>query len=370
MLWSDSKSGAVRKKAEFQFEQVFRNISPWSPDSPTLYTLQVVIETESTRHVKTHRFGFRQIETRGAQILLNGEPILIKGMSRHEQYPGLGNAVPERITRMDIQHIKELGCNFLRTCHYSQHPHLYELCDEYGLLVWDEIPAWKTSLASLSSDSVWQADGAPQLRELVEQNRNRTCVVMWSVGNEFNSDKPSVGAFVQRAADHVRSLDSTRLVTFASDKHRPGATDLGFQHVDVVAVNEYYGWYYGAIHDVDDMLRRLHQAHPDKPILVSEVGCGTMPGLHAPNPPSSGQIYSEEYQVRFLQTHLQQIYAPEHAEYVAGAILWVYADFKDPHRYSNAHPAAALYQNSKGLVTQERKPKPGFEVVKRFFAIH
>jgi len=354
---------------QYNFTIRLDNVRAWTPASPNLYTLHVITaeEGQNQEHEIAIRFGFRQIEVRGTQIVLNGKPILIKGISRHEMYPGVGMTVSEQQLRSDLRDIKELGCNMIRTTHYAQDPRFYDLADEMGFLVWTEIPAWKTSVDVLSDESVWQHYLAPQLEALVQNFRTHPSVIIWSVGNEFRSNTEAGKNYVRRAARYVKALDRTRLVSFASDKHRPGADDESFQFVDVLSINEYYGWYYGTMQDVGPTLDRLHQKWPDKPILISEVGSGTVPGIHNPNPGDSGKDYSVEYQQKFLRTHLNQIYAENRRSFVAGALLWIYNDFPDPHRVGGGHPVQNNYVNSKGLVTRDRQRKPAFDTVKEIF---
>ena len=336
---------------------------PWSPDAPNLYDLTVETEAGS-RYSKTVTFGFREIKVRGTNIFLNGKPIRIKGISRHELYPGSGSAVSKLRTEMDLEDIKKLGCNFLRLAHYPQHPYVYRLCDEMGLMVWSEIPAWKTRAEVLADSTVWATYGAPQLQEMIDEHRNHPSVVIWSVGNEFPSEKQEAAAYVKKAVDFVHRIDPTRLVTFASDRRE---RDVCFDYVDVIAINEYFGWYYGTIYDVGPALDKVHAKWPSKPIIVSEVGCGSVLGWRNPNPPDAGRDYSEDYQLKYLRTHLRQIYDPGRAGFVSGAVIWNYADFPDPHRIGGGHPPFANYVNCKGLVTQDRRKKLAFDLVRELF---
>jgi beta-galactosidase/beta-glucuronidase len=333
---------------------------PWSPEGPSLYLLR--LETAHDR--KEVRVGFRQIEVRGTEIHLNGRRLLVKGISRHEIYPGVGFAVSEAQTRRDLEDIKSIGCNFLRTTHYTPHPRVVDLADELGLLVWVEIPAWQSKAETLASDEVWARYGEPQLREMVEQYRTHPSVVVWSVGNEFPSDKPEVVPYVARACRFVRGLDPTRLVTFASDRHD---RDLSFEHVDFMAINEYFGWYERSMFDVGAMLDRLHSLWPRLPILVSEFGAGSVIGRRNPNPTDSMQDYSEDYHRKMMRVHLDQIYAPERRSFVVGSVIWLYNDFAQERVYE-VQPPIPGDVNNKGLVTEDRVRKSVYGDVKERFA--
>ena len=352
---------------QLEFTEEFEGIEPWSPDTPNLYSLKLHLEGEDgSEHSKDIRFGFRQIDVQGTKIYLNGKVLQIKGISRHEFWPGSGMTVSELRTRLDLQDIKTLGCNIVRLAHYSQHPHVYDLCDELGLLVWSEIPAWQTDVKVLADSQVFDTFVKPQLQAMIEEHRNHPSVIVWSVGNEFKSDEPEAVEYVRRATEFVRSMDPTRLVTFASDRHEK---DLCYEFVDVIAINEYYGWYYGTIHDIGGVLDNIHAKWPDKPILVAEVGSGSVIGWWNPNPGDSGKDYSESYQIKFLTTHLRQIYDPVRHDHVAGGILWLYNDFPDPQRIGHGHPPLCNYVNCKGLLTQDRQKKRAFEVVRELFSV-
>ena len=356
-------------ETRFAVRDSLGQVEPWSPEHPALYRLTVRLQDElGNVDSLTIRTGFRQIETRGSRILLNGEPVVFRGISRHEDHPEYGSALPPELHRHDLEEIKALGCNFVRLAHYPQDPYVYDLADSLGLMVWSEIPAWQTSVDVLSDPEVLEKWAKPQLREMIDQMRRHPSVMIWSVGNEFDSSSPKAAWYVSRAIEFVHQLDPTRLATFASSRHRLDRPfDICFPYVDFIAINEYYGWYYGTIHDVGAVLDVLHKRFPDKPIVVSEFGAGAAPGKHNPNPPDAGKDYSEEYQVKFLMTHMDQIYAPERRGFMNGGIIWVYADFADPHRVGKGHPVEWNYVNLKGLVTRERKHKPSFEAVKKRF---
>lgn len=369
LVWEGNRSERIPEgTSRWVFERELRDVESWSPASPSLYTATVTIKSPGgVSHEYTARFGFRQIETRGTRIYLNGEPILIKGISYHEMHPEMGMTLTDDQRRRDMKGMQALGVNMIRTAHYGHHPDFFKLADEMGFLVWTEIPAWKTSTTSLMDPKVWELYGAPQLRALVDEFKNHPSVIIWSVGNEFNSDSEEGAAYVRRAVRFVRDLDSTRLITFASDEHRSRDGDRSYDYVDLIGINEYYGWYYGTMHDIGPTLDRLHRLWPDKPVLVAEVGSGSLPTLSNPNPADKGKDYSTEYHKKFLSTHLNQIFAPERRGFVAGALVWLYNDFPDPHRVGSEHPVESNYVNSKGLVTQDRREKPAFETVKKIF---
>jgi beta-glucuronidase len=368
VLWRSEAGASLAKGISWhEFHKTFENMAPWSPEHPSLYSLEAELIPDHGAHDKKKvRFGFRQIETRGTELYLNGAPLKMRGVSRHELYPGDGMTVPAFRTRQDFEDIKLLGCNFVRLAHYQQHPQVYDLCDELGLLVWSEIPAWQTAAETLGDPEVWKTYGAPQLQEMIEQNRNHPSVIIWSVGNEFPSDKPAVAGYVRKATQFVRQLDPTRLVTFASDRE---LKDISFESVDFIAMNEYYGWYYGKFDGVGALLDGLHAKWPGKPIFISEFGAGSVLGRRNPSVNDTSRDYSEDFQVRLLTSHLRQMLDPKRRSFMAGQCIWLYNDFAQPVRGVHPKPPpGAEHMNVKGLVTRQRVKKRAFAVVQKIYS--
>lgn len=366
VVWHNTREvQGSEKDVQVQTAATLKGIQAWAPGHPALYRLTVTAKAPEQVIDKTSfRVGFRQIAVKGSQIFLNGEPITLRGINRHEFFPGEGQSVPVVQNRKDMEDIKALGANFVRLAHYSQSQDVYHDCDELGLLVWTEIPAWQAAVTTLASPEMWKDYAAPQLEAMVKQHRNHPSVVIWSVANEIPSDKPEGAAYLAKAIDYVHHLDATRLVTFASDKREK---DISMDQADIIAVNEYFGWYYGNLDDVGPMLDKMHAKYPNKPIIVSEFGSEAVADWNPETAKSGSKDYSYDYQVKFLASHLAQIYAPERRNYVAGGTIWVYSDFPDPHRINGDHPDTAKYRNNKGLVTMERTPKPAYGMVQQFF---
>jgi beta-glucuronidase len=338
----------------------------WTPERPALYHLRLTVRAAGRTFEKTAPAGFRQIEVQGTKILLNGRPVFFKGVNYHEMYPGAGMTLSREQVRKDLADMKAMGSNFVRLAHYPHDEQVYELADEMGLMVWSEIPAWQTRADALGSDEVWNTYGAPQLREMIAQRRAHPSVVVWSVGNEFPSDREPVARYVARATALVREVDPTRLVTFASDRRE---RDIAFEPVDFIAINEYFGWYYGSIPDLAANLDKVHEKWPTKPIVVSEFGAEGILGWKNPSPANSGMDYSEDYQMKLVGAHLGYILDPARQGYMAGALLWVFADFPNPSAFQRlpAHPPVAAYMNCKGLVTDDRRHTRVWEVVREAF---
>ena len=317
----------------------------WSPEEPYLYEVEVALESGDRLEDSV---GFREVGVEGDRLLLNGRPIFLRGVCAHEEFPGRGRAAREEDTREMLDTARDLGCNFLRLAHYPHHENAARLADRMGLLLWEEIPVyWHVDFAN----PVVLAAARNQLRELILRDRNRASVIIWSIANEtpWTSERLS---FLAELAACARQLDSTRPVSAAL---LPLPDDPLLPHVDVVAVNEYFGWYYGQAEQVQDLLKNL--APCGKPMLVSEFGADCVAGLHG----AAQEIRTEEFQADFYRRQFAGILGfPS----VIGTSPWVLYDFRTPLRQNK-------YQrgyNRKGLIAEDhRSRKMAFETVRQTY---
>jgi beta-glucuronidase len=301
--------------------------------------------------------GFRTIETRGPQILLNGEPIFLRGISLHEEAPVRGGrAYSEDDAQTLLGWAKELGCNFVRLAHYPHNENEIRLADRMGLLVWSEIPvywdiAWKSPAALASAES--------QLREMIARDHNRAAVVLWSLSNETPVE-PDRLTFLRTLAEDARHLDPTRLITSAMNKVEDDGADghilrdpLG-QFLDVLGLNEYFGWYYGRPEDID---RQRWTTAYDKPLIISEFGGDAAYGRHG----DAAARWTEEYQAGLFVHQLNMVNKVPH---LAGLSPWVLMDFRSPRR---PLPGIQDYFNRKGLLSNTGQRKQAFFVLQKFY---
>lgn len=335
-------AGAARAALPFDPER-------WSPRSPRLYDVVLRCNGETIRD----RIGFRTIETRGHDILLNGEPVFLRGISLHEEAPlrgGRAHGVDDARTLLGWA--CELGCNFVRLSHYPHDEPMARVADELGLLVWEEIPVyWEidwTSPAALDS-------ATSQLRELILRDRNRASVVFWSLANE-TLPRPERLAFLRSLADTARALDPTRLLTTAlltlpTGERRMRIDDALGEIVDVLAVNEYFGWYYGEPEGV------IWETAFDKPLVMSELGADALAGHHG----AADQRYTEEFQARFYE---RQIAMLETIPFLRGVSPWILQDFRSPRRNL---PGIQDHYNRKGLVSERGQRKLAFDVLRAWY---
>jgi beta-glucuronidase len=377
-------------RAEFDVE-----VAPelWSPESPKLYRVELRAESDSV----SEEIGFRSIEVSGTDILLNGEPIFLRGVSIHEEAgKGRGRAFAREHADLLLGWARELECNFVRLAHYPHNEAMVRAADRMGFLVWSEIPVyWNLAF----DDPYTIALGRQQIGEMIERDRNRASVIIWSLGNE-TPITPARNAFMKGLAGHVRSLDDTRLVSAAIltgieivapvlAKGLIPAALLGPGHgewkmevdmdplseiVDIPAVNEYWGWYYSGIvasmmpftakearQAVLDNISRLQiTTRYDKPMIASEFGAGAKAGMHAED--ADLVVFSEEYQARVYRAQLEML---SKQEKIRGLSPWILKDFRSHMRL---YQGLQDYWNLKGLVSDSGEKKLAFGVLRDHYA--
>ena len=215
------------------------DIRPWSPRDPALYTLRVQMSGGGRMLDSVERrFGFRRIERKGTQLLLNGEPIYLTGFNRHEDSPTTGMATDLKTARQDLLEMKRGGANFVRLCHYPHHPGELDLCDELGLLVMSEIPLWQWNAQQedAASNARKLAAAKRQLQRMIVRDRNHPSVIFWSVSNENHEQQPIVRDGNRELVELARKLDPTRLAVHVSSFFW---ADGAFDKDDVICINGY-----------------------------------------------------------------------------------------------------------------------------------
>jgi beta-glucuronidase len=326
----------------------------WSPENPKLYRVIISIGGDSL----TDEIGFRTIQTRGAEILLNGKPIFLRGISMHEEAPfRSGRAFSQEDDQTLLTWAKDLGCNFVRFAHYPYNEGMVRLADKMGLLVWEEIPVYW--------DIQWQNPATletakSQLGEVISRDHNRAAIAIWSMSNE-TPISPQRTEFLKSLASYARQLDSTRLIASALnhwDHSTPGVrtiSDPVGQYLDVLGLNEYMGWYESKMEDMDDMQWKFAY---DKPVIVSEFGAGAQYNLHG----DAQTRFTEEYQANLFQHQLAML---QRIPQLAGMSPWVLMDFRSPRRL---FPGIQDYYNRKGLISDQGQRKQAFCVLQKFYA--
>jgi len=319
----------------------------WSPDAPNLYDLAVTLhENNQVIDSYTLPVGIRTIVVQGSQLLLNGEPIYLTGFGRHEDFPIHGRGFNPAVIIKDYALMKWIGANSFRTTHYPYSDEMMMLADKLGFLIIDEIPA---------VGLYFREDGLErrlelcrqQISELIARDKNHPSVIMWSIANEPHSEHDNAVPFFQNLAGLTRELDDTRPVTLVSFL---GLPEESFAFLDAICLNRYLGWYSepGRIEDGTALLSTdldaIHQKY-GKPIIITEFGADTIPGMHAQPP----EMFSEEYQVAYLT---QTIDILRSKPYVVGEHVWNMCDFKTSQGITRVGGL-----NHKGVFTRDRRPK-------------
>ena len=323
----------------------------WSPESPKLYKMDIVCGNDRI----SDEIGFRTIETSGKQILLNGKPIFLKGISIHEEKTnGGGRANGTEDAHLLLGYAKELGCNFVRLAHYPHNEWAVREAERMGVLVWSEIPCYWTIAWT---DPKTYDNAARQLTDMIRRDHNRANVIIWSIANE-TPHSAERDLFLSRLAKHARSLDSTRLISMAMEvtsasNYVNTLKDNMNQYVDVISFNEYIGWY----RDVNDAAKMSWVIPYDKPVIISEFGGGALKGYHG----AKNQRWTEEFQENLYRENTRML---DKIDGLAGTTPWILKDFRSPRRVL---PGVQDYYNRKGIFSDKGEKKLAFEVLKSWY---
>jgi beta-glucuronidase len=334
--------------------QMFAKFKPqlWSPENPKLYQVNISLDNATTI---TDEIGFRTIETRDKQILLNGQPIFLKGISIHDEKPnGGGRANSTEDARQLLTWAKELGCNFVRLAHYPHHEYMVREAERMGILVWSEIPvywtiAWKNPATF--------ANAKQQLTDMISRDHNRANIIIWSIANE-TPHSAERDDFLGRLAQYARTQDSTRLISMAMEvtgaaNYVNRLNDNMNKYVDVVSFNQYIGWY----RDVNDAPKMTWEIPYNKPVIISEFGGGAKSGYHG----AKNQRWTEEFQENLYRENIAMI---EKIDGLSGTTPWILKDFRSPRRVL---PGIQDFYNRKGLVSDKGTKKKAFFVLKQWY---
>ena len=367
----DYRTGKVEVEIEGEGKEVrtIPDFKLWSPDEPNLTTIEV-----AGRKV---RFGIRQIEAKDGKIYLNGKELFLKGFNRHESDWLNGAATGEAAMLQDIQRLKALGGNFVRGAHYPQCERFLDLCDENGLLVWEESLGWGNGQSYVNcdfppdelADEEFCEMQVRQTRDMVRTSFNHPSVVIYGFLNECSSGKPACKTLVDRLVAAIRAENTGRLVSFACNV---GGRDICNESTDIVAINAYPGtipMQPGTKEELANAVRTtfnglvatFRKRYPDKPIMVSESGCGAVFGRRgefaSPN--------TEEFQAEYLEDIFETLWGnPD----VCGFAIWQMNDGRTRERFGGKAVSAMFGGSVSGVFDRLRRPKLSVDVVRRFFS--
>lgn len=333
-----------------------KNLVSWSPSNPKLYQVHISNPSETI----TEKIGFRTIEIRGADILLNGKPVFLRGICIHEENPMRGGrAFAAEDARLLLNWAKELNCNYVRLAHYPHNEYMARLADEMGIMVWEEIPVYWTIL--------WDDPGTfenakSQLTDLINRDKNRASVIIWSMANETPVSEVRTD-FLKRLARHARSLDGTRLISAAMEVHgNPDDPDERIvedpfaDDVDIINFNQYIGWYDGLPQKCDRVKWTIQY---NKPVMISEFGADALQGHHG----DSLTRWTEEYQEDLYKHTLAML---SKIPQFRGLSPWILCDFRSPRR---PLPGIQDGWNRKGLIGENGTKKKAFLILRDFYRL-
>ena len=366
----DYRTGKIEVEIEGGKKEVrtIPDFKLWSPDEPNLTTIDV-----AGRKV---RFGIRQIEARDRKIYLNGKELFLKGFNRHESDWLNGAATGEALMLQDIQRLKALGGNFIRGAHYQQCERFLDLCDENGVLVWEESLGWGNGQGYVNNnfppselkDAEFCEMQVKETRDMVRASFNHPSVIIYGFLNECASDKKECKALVDRLAETIRAENSGRLVTFACNVTD---RDICCTNMDIVSFNTYPGTIPMVPGDkaalaksvadtFNGIVARFRQRYPEKPIMVSESGCGGEFGRRGEYASPNTEEFQNEYLTDIFETLWRN---PD----VVGFSIWQMNDGRTRERFGGKAVSAMFGGSIAGVFDRLRRPKLSAETVRKYF---
>ena len=327
-------------------------------DDPYLYTatLRLMRDGEAADQISC-RFGVRTFRVDPQEgFFLNGRPYPLRGVSRHQDWKGIGNALTEEHHRKDMELIREIGANTIRLAHYQHDQYFYDLCDQYGMVVWAEIPYISEHMPNGRDNTV------SQMKELITQNYNHPCIVTWGLSNEITistKDKADMLDNHRMLNDLCHQMDPTRPTTLACYA-MCGPFNKSAHISDLVSWNLYLGWYVPGLFLNDWWISFFHKVFPKRCLGFSEYGCEAMPNLHSSKPRRGD--HTEEYQAVYHEFMLKCF---QRHPYMWATHVWNMFDFAADARDQGGEPG----MNHKGLVTFDRQiKKDSFYLYKAYWS--
>ena len=342
------------------------NFRLWSPAAPHLH--QVTLTTDNRR--LTTRFGIRQVGTAKGRITLNGKAVYLKGVNRHEAHYEFGSTTPEQLMYEDIRNLKDLGGNFIRGAHYAQSDRFLDLCDELGVLVWEESLGWGNGPQQLD-DPEFRSLQKEQTRLMVRNSINHPSVIVSAFLNEPQSGRPQCKTLVDELIAVIRAEDTGHLVTFACCHN---SVDISHANTDIIAYNTYPCWYSwpmktGSSEEMRANIRGCHEEiiryfrnkyRDDRPIIVSETGVKADYGARDPRGRAQ---YTEDFQAEYERIMLEEMFALND---IAGIAIWQFTDAKTYTR-TDGMRGRSYGVNTGGLYDLYRRPKLVVDAVRELY---
>ncbi|XP_014212257.1 beta-glucuronidase [Copidosoma floridanum] len=313
-----------------------------------MYTMEVKVKLPNVTEHDIYRLpvGIRTLRWTNTSFFINDKPIYFRGFGRHEDSAIRGRGLDLVTTARDYELLQWVGANAYRTSHYPYSDEVLDLADKLGFMIIDECPSVDTE--NFSSELLHRHKLS--LSELIRRDKNRPSVVMWSIANEPRTQLADAGIYFEKVAYHTKSLDRTRPITIALA--RSVTEDKAGQYLDIISFNRYNAWYSntGRLDMITNRVMSEAQAWHDKynkPVLMSEYGADTMPGLHE----LPEYVWSEEYQLKTMSRHFEAFDQLRAEGFFIGEFIWNFADFRTAQTYTR------VGGNKKGIFTRDRQPK-------------
>jgi len=348
------KSFHIRNKKLIYEKLEINDLILWTPENPKLYSIIIKFNKEEI----IDQIGFRTIVVENKKILLNGNPIFLRGISLHDEKPndGGGRITTLKDVKILLSWVKELGCNFVRLAHYPHNEYMIREAEKEGILVWSEIPIyWSISW----NNQITFNNALRQLNDMILRDINRANVIIWSIANETPQGKER-NLFLTNLINYARTLDNTRLITMAievastcEDKLTNILNDTMANKVDIISINEYIGWY----RDINSIDKMKWVIPYNKPVIISEFGAGAKYGYHG----TLKQRWTEEFQDNVYINNLEMI---EAIDGLVGISPWILKDFRSPRRVLNG---IQDFYNRKGLVSEKGERKKAFYTLRNWY---
>lgn len=340
------KQYTMHKQMEIEDCITLKNPILWEPETPYLYELEVSLEKERKIDMYILPVGIRTIRVDSNRLLLNEKPVFLKGWGMHEDFPVLGKAKNEAVIINDINMLKWMHGNSIRTSHYPYSEEFLQYADRMGILIIGETP-FVGFVNSHYSNTKIMDQVKKVLIEMIERDINHPSIIMWSLANEGDTFTSDADEFFENLYLDCKKEDNSRPATIVNCIDFEG--DNALKHYDVISLNRYYGWYElgGRLEEAREKLsEHLDQCYKklNKPIMITEFGADAVSGMHSQPP----QMFSEEYQAEMLESQYKLLLDKP---YVIGAHVWTFADFK------TSQCSGRVINNHKGMFTRERKPK-------------
>ncbi len=327
------------------------NIKLWTPGNPNLYT--VTFSTDNDDLID--RIGFRSVKIKDLKLYINNTQTELRGVNRHEDYPGLGMAITTAVMERDLDIIENLGCNTIRGSHYPNSRIFLDILDERGILFWSEIPIWGCGFSeSALGNKVVVQRGLNMHKEMVKHYYNHPSIIFWGMHNEILTATTAAKEMSKLYYTYLKKYANNRLVTYATCRHM---TDECFEYCDVIGINAYHGWFGSKIEGWYSFPEKFGErkallGFKDKPVIMSEFGGGAISGHHT----FKNVAWTEEYQANLHTTALSVF---RECPYIIGYCVWQFCDTA-----SDMHISRINAKNNKGIVDEHRNPKAAFFAVK------